>query len=251
MATDQHPVMLVTGASRGIGAAVARAAAAAGYDVAVNYSSSPHHADAVCHDIEALGRRAIAIPADMADEAQVVRMFEAIDHEFGRLDVLVNNAGIAGGYGGIDTVTAPMLERLWAVNLTGMFLAAREAAARMRTDRGGKGGSIVNMSSKAAALGGPNEWVHYAASKGAIDTMTIGLSKELGPVGVRVNAVRPGLIVSDFHAVAPDDRVSRLAPTVPLQRSADPHEVAEAVIWLASDAASYVTGALLDVAGGR
>ena len=143
------------------------------------------------------------------------------------------------------------LERLWAVNLTGMFVAAREAAASMRTDRGGRGGSIVNMSSKAAALGGPNEWVHYAASKGAIDTMTIGLSKELGPVGVRVNAVRPGLIVSDFHAVAPDDRVTRLAPTVPLQRSADPHEVAEAVIWLASDAASYVTGALLDVAGGR
>ncbi len=251
MATDAQPVMLVTGASRGIGAAVARAAGAHGYTVVVNYSSSPHHADAVCHDIEAAGGRALALPADMADEQQVVRMFEAIDHAVGRLDVLVNNAGIAGGYGGIDTVTTAMLERLWAVNLTGAFLAAREASQRMRTDRGGSGGSIVNISSKAAALGGPNEWVHYAASKGAIDTMTLGLSKELGPVGIRVNAVRPGLIVSDFHSVAPDDRVARLAPTVPMQRSATPHEVATAVLWLAGPEASYVNGALLDVAGGR
>ena len=251
MATEPRPVMLVTGASRGIGAAVARAAGAAGYDVVVNYSASPHHADAVCHDIGASGARAIAVPADMSDEAQVMQLFESVDHEFGRLDVLVNNAGIAGGYGGIEVVSAAILERLWAVNLTGSFLAAREAAARMRTDRGGRGGSIVNISSKAAALGGPGEWVHYAASKGAIDTMTIGLSKELGPVGVRVNAVRPGLIVSDFHSLAPDDRVARLAPSVPLQRSASPDEVATAVLWLASPEASYVSGALLDVAGGR
>jgi len=251
MDNEDRPVMLVTGASRGIGAAVARTAGAAGYDVVVNYSSSPHQADAVCHDIGAFGGRAIAVPADMGDEAQVVHLFETIDHEFGRLDVLVNNAGIAGGYGGIEVVSAAMLERLWAVNLTGSFLAAREAAARMRTDLGGRGGSIINISSKAAALGGPGEWVHYAASKGAIDTMTIGLSKELGPVGIRVNAVRPGLIVSDFHSVAPGDRVARLAPTVPLQRSASPDEVASAVLWLAGPEASYVSGSLLDVAGGR
>lgn len=249
MGTDR--VALVTGASRGIGAAVARHAASLGHDVVVNYTASADAAQAVAADIRTLGRRALVVQADVSQEADVVALFEAVDREFGRLDVLVNNAGIAGGYGTIDSVDAAMLDRLWAVNITSAFLCAREASRRMRTDRGGRGGSIVNVSSKASVLGGPDEWIHYAASKGALDTFTIGLSKELGPHGVRVNAVRPGLIESDFHAIAADDRVARLAPTVPMRRSADAAEVATAVMWLAGDDASYVTGALLDVAGGR
>jgi NAD(P)-dependent dehydrogenase (short-subunit alcohol dehydrogenase family) len=177
-------------------------------------------------------------------------LFATIDDE--AADGLpVNNAGIAGGYGPLDTVTEPMLARLWAVNITGPFLCAREAAARMRTDLGGRGGSIVNISSKAAVLGGPHEWVHYAASKGAIDTMTVGLSKELANVGVRVNGVRPGLIESDFHLHAPPGRVARMAPMIPMERSGSADEVAGAVLWLASAEASYVTGAFIDVTGGR
>lgn len=249
MGTDR--VVLVTGASRGIGAAVARHAAALGYDVVVNYTASADAAQQVAHDVRALGRRCLVYRADVSSEADVMALFEAVDGEFGRLDVLVNNAGIAGAYGGIDSVDAEMLGRLWAVNITSAFLCGREASSRMRTDRGGAGGSIVNVSSKASVLGGPDEWIHYAASKGALDTFTIGLAKELGPHGVRVNAVRPGLIESDFHSIATDDRITRLAPTVPMRRSADPSEVATAVMWLAGDEAGYVTGALLDVAGGR
>lgn len=244
-------VVLVTGASRGIGAAIARHAAELGDDVVVNYTASADAAEQVAAEIRALGRRALVVRADVSKEADVLSLFEAIDREFGRIDVLVNNAGIAGGYGTIDSVDAAMLDHLWAVNVTSAFLCAREASRRMRTDRGGRGGSIVNVSSKASVLGGPDEWIHYAASKGAIDTFTIGLAKELGPHGVRVNAVRPGLIESDFHSIATDDRVGRLAPTVPMRRSADPSEVATAVMWLAGEGAGYVTGALLDVAGGR
>lgn len=244
-------VVLITGASRGIGAAIARHAAALGHDVVVNYTASADAAEEVADDVRAAGRSALVVRADVSREADVLTLFDTVDREFGRLDVLVNNAGIAGGYGTIDTVDESMLAHLWAVNITSAFLCSREAARRMRTDRGGSGGSIVNVSSKASVLGGPDEWIHYAASKGAIDTLTIGLAKELGPHGVRVNAVRPGLIESDFHAIAPDDRVARLAPTVPMRRSADPSEVASAVMWLADDSASYVTGALLDVAGGR
>jgi len=244
-------VVLVTGASRGIGAAIARHAAELGDDVVVNYTASADAAEQVAKEIRALGRRALVVRADVSKEADVLSLFEAIDREFGRIDVLVNNAGIAGGYGTIDSVDAAMLDHLWAVNVTSAFLCAREASQRMRTDRGGRGGSIVNVSSKASVLGGPDEWIHYAASKGAIDTFTIGLAKELGPHGVRVNAVRPGLIESDFHSIATDDRVGRLAPTVPMRRSADPSEVATAVMWLAGEGAGYVTGALLDVAGGR
>ena len=244
-------VVLVTGASRGIGAAIARHAAELGDDVVVNYTASADAAEQVAAEIRALGRRALVVRADVSQEADVLWLFEAIDREFGRIDVLVNNAGIAGGYGTIDSVDAAMLDHLWAVNVTSAFLCAREASQRMRTDRGGRGGSIVNVSSKASVLGGPDEWIHYAASKGAIDTFTIGLAKELGPHGVRVNAVRPGLIESDFHSIATDDRVGRLAPTVPMRRSADPSEVATAVMWLAGEGAGYVTGALLDVAGGR
>ena len=246
-----RPVMVVTGGSRGIGAAVVLAAAAAGHDVVVNHATRSDAAEQVAARARTLGARALVVRADVADEAAVTAMFAAVDAEFGRLDVLVNNAGIAGGYGPLATVTAPALDRLWAVNVTGAFLCAREAAARMRSDEGGSGGSIVNISSRAAVLGGSFEWVHYAASKGAIDTMTIGLSKELATVGVRVNGVRPGLIESDFHDHAPPGRVERLTPTVPMERAGTTAEVAAAVLWLASDAASFVTGSFVDVGGGR
>lgn len=245
-----RPVMLVTGASRGIGAAIARAAAPV-YDVVVNYGSSDALADALVADLRDHGCDATAIQADMGDGAAVVRMFEAVDARYGRLDVLVNNAAIAGGYGTIDVVDAPMLERLWAVNVTGPFIACREAATRMRTDRGGRGGSIVNISSKAAVLGGSGEWVHYAASKGAVETLTVGLAKELAAVGVRVNGVRPGLIASDFHDHAPAGRLERMAPLIPMQRAGSVEEVARAVLFLAGPESSYVTASFIDVAGGR
>jgi NAD(P)-dependent dehydrogenase (short-subunit alcohol dehydrogenase family) len=243
-----RPVVLVTGGARGIGAAVARLAATTGAAIVVNYASSAVAAQEL---VAELGNGSIAVQADVADEAQLLEMFACIDATFGRLDVLVNNAGIAGGYGSLDVVTAPMLARLFAVNVGGAFVCAREAATRMRTDRGGRGGSIVNISSKAAVLGGSGEWVHYAATKGALDTMTSGIAKELAPFGVRVNTVRPGLIKSDFHLHAPEGRVERMAPMIPMLRSGSAAEVAEAVVWLASPAASYVTGAFIDVAGGR
>ena len=248
---DQRPVMLITGAGRGIGAAVARAAAVQRYHLVLNYSVSADPTEELAAELREEGCRAVTIQADVGNEADVLRMFATIDERFGRLDVLVNNAGIAGGYGPLSTVTAEMLARLWAVNITGPFLCAREAAARMRTDAGGHGGNIINISSKAAVLGGPNEWVYYAASKGAIDTMTVGLSKELATVGVRVNGVRPGLIESDFHLHAPPGRVERMAPMIPMERSGSAAEVAGAVLWLASGEASYVTGAFIDVTGGR
>jgi NAD(P)-dependent dehydrogenase (short-subunit alcohol dehydrogenase family) len=244
--SDRQLVMLVTGASRGIGAAISRRAAAAGYAVVVNYAASEDVANALAREI---GNDSFAVQADVGDEKAIVGMFATIDERFGHIDVLVNNAGIAGGYGTLDSYTVEALERLWAVNLTGPFVCAREAANRMRAD--GRGGSIVNISSKAAVLGGPNEWVHYAASKGAIDTMTTGLAKELAPHGIRVNAVRPGLIESDFHLHATPGRVERMTPLVPMQRVGTPEEVAEAVVWLASPAASYVTGAFIEVTGGR
>ncbi len=258
--TDQRPVMLITGASRGIGAAIARAAAPT-YDLVLNYATASDAARQLADELRAVGCRAEPVQADVGDEAQVIAMFDQVDKSFDGLDVLVNNAGIAGGYGPLDVVDGEMLARLWAVNITGAFLCAREAVARMRTDRGdspngngpskGRGGSIVNVSSKAAVLGGSGEWVHYAASKGALDTMTIGLSQELATVGVRVNGVRPGLIESDFHLHAPPGRVERMRPSIPMQRSGTADEVAAAVLWLASPAASYVTGTFIDVAGGR
>ena len=243
---EAKPVMLVTGGSRGIGAAVSRLAAANGYAVVVNYTAS---ADAAATLVREIDNGSIAVQADVADEVAVLAMFAAIDARFGRIDVLVNNAGVAGSYGTLDSYTVEALDRLWAVNLTGPFVCAREAVRRMRA--GGRGGSIINISSKAAVLGGSNEWVHYAASKGGIDTMTIGLAKELAPHGIRVNAVRPGLIESDFHLHATPGRVERLLPLIPMQRVGTSEEVAEAVIWLASAAASYVTGAFIEVTGGR
>ena len=243
---SERPVMLVTGASRGIGAAVSRLAAENGYTVVVNYAASASIAEALAAEI---GNDSFASCADVGDEQAVLAMFAEIDRRVGRVDVLVNNAGIAGSFGTLDRYTVESLARLWAVNLTGPFVCAREAVARMRA--GGHGGSIVNISSKAAVLGGPNEWVHYAASKGGIDTMTVGLAKELAPHGIRVNAVRPGLIESDFHLYATPGRIERMAPMVPMQRAGTAAEVAEAVVWLASPAASYVTGAFIEVTGGR
>lgn len=248
---DERPVMVITGAGRGIGAAIARAAAAQRYHLVLNFSASAVAADELAAELRETGCRVVTVRADVGDEPDVLRLFATVDERFGRIDVLVNNAGVAGGYGPLDTVTADMLTRLWAVNISGPFLCSREAAARMRTDRGGRGGSIVNISSKAAVLGGSTEWVHYAASKGALDTMTVGLSKELAGAGVRVNGVRPGLIESDFHLHAPPGRLERMAPTIPMQRSANAAEVAPAVLWLASPEASYVTGAFIDVTGGR
>jgi NAD(P)-dependent dehydrogenase (short-subunit alcohol dehydrogenase family) len=238
--------MLVTGGSRGIGAAVCRLAGKFGYAVVVNYTASADAASALADEI---GNGSFAVQADVADEQAVLDMFTAIDERLGRIDVRVNNAGIAGSFGTLDSYTVDALERLWAVNLTGPFVCAREAATRMRA--AGTGGSIVNISSKAAVLGGSNEWVHYAASKGGIDTMTIGLAKELAPHGIRVNAVRPGLIESDFHLHATPGRIDRMRPLIPMQRAGSPDEVAEAVVWLASPAASYVTGAFIEVTGGR
>jgi NAD(P)-dependent dehydrogenase (short-subunit alcohol dehydrogenase family) len=246
----ERPVMLITGGSRGIGAAVARAAALS-YDVVINFLTQANAAEGLAEELRTAGHAVMTAQADVADEAAVVAMFADIDQRFGRLDALVNNAGIAGGYGTLDVVTADMLQHLWAVNISGGFVCAREAATRMRTDRGGKGGSIVNISSKAAVLGGSGEWVHYAASKGAIDTMTVGLAKELAPFGVRVNGVRPGLIESDFHLHAPDGRLERMAPAIPMLRAGSPAEVAAAVLWLSGPAASYTTGTFIDVAGGR
>ncbi|MCU1358833.1 MAG: short chain dehydrogenase [Ilumatobacteraceae bacterium] len=242
--------MLITGAARGIGAAVARAAAPT-YDLVVNFVASADAAEAVAVDARALGAQVLVHRADVGVEAEVVELFAATDDRFGRVDVLVNNAGIAGGYGRLDSITATALTELWAVNITGAFVCAREAVRRMSTTNGGRGGNIVNISSKAAVIGGPNEWIHYAASKGAIDTMTAGLAKEVAAEGIRVNAVRPGLIESDFHLHATPGRVERMAPLIPMQRSGSAAEVAAAVLWLASAEASYVTGAFVDVTGGR
>jgi NAD(P)-dependent dehydrogenase (short-subunit alcohol dehydrogenase family) len=242
--------MLVTGGSRGIGAAVVRAAAAE-YDLVVDFVSGAGPAADVAAEARQAGADVLVHRADVGVEDEVVELFRAVDQHFGRLDVLVNNAGIAGGYHRLEAVTAGALAELWAVNLTGAFLCAREAVLRMSTRHGGRGGAIVNVSSKAAVLGGPDEWIHYAASKGAIDTMTVGLSKEVAAESIRVNAVRPGLVESDFHRHATPGRVERMEPSIPMRRAGTAAEVAAAVLWLASPAAGYVTGACLDVSGGR
>jgi NAD(P)-dependent dehydrogenase (short-subunit alcohol dehydrogenase family) len=244
--------MIVTGGSRGIGAAIALMAAARGYAVALNYLAETAAATRVVDAIADDGGHAIAVQGDVADEKDVVRLFEICDRELGPLDVLVNNAGITGGFSRLENLTAATLSRVVAVNIAGAFLCSREAVRRMSTQRGGRGGSIVNVSSRAAQLGGSGEWIHYAASKGALDTMTVGLAREVANEGIRVNAVAPGLIVTDLHANSgAPDRISRMAPTVPAQRAGAAEEVAECVLWLASTAASYVTGSVLPVAGGR
>lgn len=244
-------VMLVTGGSRGIGAAVCRLAGAAGWDVVANYARDAAAAEAVVADVAAGGQRALAVQGDVAREENVVAMYDAAE-ALGPVKAVVVNAGIVGQVSGVADMATDRLRRVFDVNVLGAFLTAREAARRMPADRGGPGGAIVVVSSAAARLGGPFEWVDYAASKGAMDTMTLGLAKELGPAGVRVNAVRPGLIDTEIHASAgAPDRVARLVGGVPLGRAGSADEVAETILWLASDAASYVSGALLDVGGGR
>lgn len=245
-------VVLVTGGSRGIGAATALLAAERGWSVAVNYSTNSLAADEVVRQIRAAGGHAIAVQADVGDEAQVMAMFARVDAKFGRLDALVNNAGVVDVAQRVDGMTAQRLKRMFDINVIGAFLCAREAVRRMSTRHGGEGGSIVNVSSAASRLGSPNQYVDYAASKGAIDVMTIGLAKEVATEGIRVNAVRPGLIETEIHASGGmPDRVRELAPQVPMQRGGSAREVANAILWLMSDEASYTTLSLVDVSGGR
>ena len=239
--------MLITGGSRGIGAATARLAAAAGYKVALNYVHSKAAAESLAREIGGL-----AIAADVAAEADVVRMFQELDRKLGRVSVLVNNAGIVDRTARVDEMTAERINRMFAVNVTGSFLCAREAVKRMSKRHGGPGGSIVNISSVAARIGSPAMYVDYAASKAAIDTLTLGLSKEVGPEGIRVNAVRPGVVHTEIHATSGDpERADRIGRGAPLERAGEPEEIARAILWLASEEASYVSGAILDVSGGR
>ncbi|OIQ77528.1 glucose 1-dehydrogenase 1 [mine drainage metagenome] len=245
------PVLIVTGGNRGIGAATARLAARAGYSVCLSYRSHSQEAAAVVADIEARGGQAIAVAADVAREADVVRLFQQAD-ALGPLRALVNNAGILEPQARVEDLSAERLARVFAVNVIGSFVCAREAVRRMSTRHGGGGGAIVNVSSAASRLGSPGEYVDYAASKGAIDTFTIGLAKEVAAEGIRVNAVRPGVIHTDIHASGGEpDRVERVKAGVPMQRGGQPKEVAQAMMWLLSDAASYCTGSIVDVSGGR
>jgi len=239
--------MIVTGGGRGIGAATALLAAEQGFKVCVNYRQDKDSAVSLARRIDG-----IAIQADVASEADIVRMFDEVDRKLGRLGALVNNAGIVDLGTRVENMTAARIARMFAINVTGSFLCAREAIKRMSTRNGGKGGSIVNVSSIAAKLGGPGEYVDYAASKGAIDTFTIGLAKEVGAEGIRVNAVRPGIIRTEIHASSGDPaRLERIGAMAPLGRPGEAEEVARAILWLLSDEASYLSGALVDVSGGR
>lgn len=244
--------LLVTGGSRGIGAACCLRAADVGWDVAVNYARDADAADRVAAAVRERGRRAITVAADVADEAQVLAMFARVDAELGPLAGLVNNAGIVDLPQRVDEMSLARLKRMFDINILGSFLCAREAVRRMSTRHGGRGGAIVNLSSAAAKLGSPAQYVDYAASKGAIDTFTLGLAREVAAEGIRVNAVRPGIIETEIHASGGlPDRAKDLAPQVPMKRAGTADEVAAAVLWLLSDAASYVTGTVIDVTGGR
>jgi NAD(P)-dependent dehydrogenase (short-subunit alcohol dehydrogenase family) len=245
-------VILITGASRGIGAATAVLAAERGYDVCVNYRSDAAAARQVVERIQKMGRTAIAVAADVANEAEVLQLFESVDRQLGPLCALVNNAGIVERQAKFVDIDGGRIARVLQTNVVGSMLCAREAIKRMSTRRGGAGGAIVNVSSMAARLGSPNEYVDYAASKGAIDTLTLGLAKEVGGDGIRVNAVRPGLIYTEMHASGGEPgRVDRLKTSVPLQRGGTAEEVAHTIVWLLSDEAAYVTGTFIDVSGGR
>jgi NAD(P)-dependent dehydrogenase (short-subunit alcohol dehydrogenase family) len=242
-------VLVVTGGGRGIGAETARLAVGRGYAVAVNYRTNRIAAESL---VRKLGGQAIAVQGDVASEPDVVRLFQTVDRALGRVTALVNNAGIVDRGTRVADMTAARIARMFAINVTGSFLCAREAVRRMSTRQGGAGGAIVNVSSIAARLGGAGEYVDYAASKGAIDTFTVGLAKEVGPEGIRVNAVRPGIIRTEIHIASGDPgRVERIGATAPLQRPGEAEEVARAILWLLSDEASYMTGALVDVSGGR
>ena len=245
-------IVLITGASRGIGAATALLAARHSWDVAVNYGSNAAAADEVVNAVQALGRRAIAVQADVADEAQVLAMFARVDNELGRLTALVNNAGVVDRAQRLQDMDMARWRRMFDINVLGSFLCAREAVRRMSTAEGGAGGSIVNVSSRAACLGSANQYVDYAASKAAIDTMTLGLAQEVASQGIRVNGVRPGLIETDIHASGGQpDRVARLSAGVPLGRGGTAEEIAQAIYWLMSDLSSYSTGSFIDAGGGR
>ncbi len=244
--------MIITGASKGIGAATARIAGQRGWTVCVNYRSGEAGARRIAEEIYANGGRAFIVQGDVAQEDDVLRLFETVDRECGRLDGLVNNAGILEQQTRLDQMSADRLKRVFATNITGAFLCAREAVRRMSTADGGQGGVIVNVSSAASRIGSPWEYIDYAASKGALDTLTLGLSKEVASEGIRVNAVRPGLIYTDIHTAGGEPgRVDRLAAIVPMGRGGTAEEVALSIMWLMSEEASYCTGALLDVAGGR
>jgi NAD(P)-dependent dehydrogenase (short-subunit alcohol dehydrogenase family) len=246
------PIILITGGSRGIGAATARLAAARGYTVCISYVRNEAAAAEVARGIEASGGRALAVAADVCKEADILALFQRIDADLGPLTALVNNAGMLETQARVEDMDLGRWERVFAANVFGSFLCAREAVKRMSTRRGGQGGAIVNLSSMAARLGAPNEYVDYAAAKGAIDAFTLGLSKEVAAEGIRVNAVRPGLIHTDIHALGGEPgRIDRLKSAVPMQRGGTAEEVANAILWLLSDEAGYVTGSFVDVSGGR
>jgi NAD(P)-dependent dehydrogenase (short-subunit alcohol dehydrogenase family) len=249
---ENHCTLVVTGGSRGIGAAVARLAGSRGYSVAVNFRGDQAAASSVVEEIRSSGGTAVAIRADVGSEADIIHLFQQAEQELGPICGLVNNAGVTGGISRLETLDAASLTQVLTANIAGTILCAREAVKRMSTRYGGRGGVIVNISSLAARTGGAGEWVHYAASKGAVNTFTIGLAREVAAEGIRVNAVAPGLIATELHAAnGVPDRLERLSPTIPILRPGLPAEVAEGVLWLLSDAASYTTGAILEIGGGR
>ncbi|BCD97052.1 SDR family oxidoreductase [Marinagarivorans cellulosilyticus] len=248
----ESKLVLITGASRGIGAETALLAARKGWNVVITYKVQKSAAESVVDRIEKMGRRAWAVKVDVANEDEIYALFRKIDTEYGRLDALVNNAGAITGITSFVDMSPERMREVFNINVIGSFICAQEAVKRMILGSGGQGGSIVNVSSAASRIGSPNEFIDYAASKGAIDTFTLGLSKEVASEGVRVNAVRPGLISTDLHADTGDkDRPEKLKQFIPMQRAGEPSEVASAIVWLISNEASYVNGALLDVAGGR
>lgn len=244
-------VIIITGGSRGIGAATARLAAKKGYAVCLSYLHNPSAAETIVNEIVYHGGKVIAVRADVSSEQDILHLFQTADRELGTLNALVNNAGILETQQRVECITADRLARIFATNVTGSFLCAREAVLRMSTNHGGKGGSIVNVSSGASRLGSPGEYVDYAASKGAIDSLTVGLSKEVAAEGIRVNAVRPALIYTDIHASGGEpDRVECAAHAIPMKRGGHAHEVAQAILWLLSDEASFTTGSFIEVSGG-
>jgi NAD(P)-dependent dehydrogenase (short-subunit alcohol dehydrogenase family) len=243
---------IVTGGNRGIGAAIAKLLGANGYSVAVNYAKDEAAARRMVDHLAASGSRAVAIQADVACESDVLRLFETAQRELGPIRALVNNAAVTGGFARVEDVISAALVNMLAVNVVGTILCAREAVRRMSTRRGGSGGSIVNISSIAARTGSADEWVHYAASKGAVNTFTIGLAREVAMEGIRVNAVAPGLVETGLHAANGEPgRIARISPSIPMQRAGTPEEIAQGVLWLLSDAASYTTGTILEIGGGR
>lgn len=246
------PAILITGGSRGIGAATARLAASRGYAVAINYLRRGSDADVLVRELQSTGAHAIAVQADIADQADVQRLFETVDTQLGTLSALVNNAGILEQQMRLDEMTPERWRRVFETNVIGSFLCARAAVRRMSTRHGGKGGAIVNVSSMASVIGGANEYIDYAASKGAIDSLTVGLAREIATEGVRVNCARPGPIRTEIHATGGEpNRVERVSRAIPMQRGGEPEEVAATIMWLLSAEASYITGAIVDVSGGR